>query len=124
MMWVGTRPALQMSVVAGFIPALIRHCEAGFSQPKQSRCVHRAGTRPAPTTLNRKTNNYVVAGFIPAWRGVVSLRGVKEGPIYQDSRLEIEEIPNLKHQIPSIQPSAFIFLVCSEVDGWLLTTDY
>jgi len=66
----------------------------------------------------------VVAGFIPAWRGVVSLRGVKEVPIYQDSRLEIEEIPNLKHQIPSIQPSAFIFLVCSEVDGWLLTTDY
>ena len=52
------------------------------------------------------------------------LRGVKEAPIYQDSRLEIEEIPNLKHQIPSIQPSAFIFLVCSEVDGWLLTTDY
>jgi len=49
---------------------------------------------------------------------------VKEAPIYQDSRLEIEEIPNLKHQIPSIQPSAFIFLVCSEVDGWLLTTGY
>jgi len=42
---------------------------------------------------------------------------VKEVPICQDSRLEIEEIPNLKHQIPSIQPSAFIFLVCSEVDG-------
>jgi len=31
-----------------------------------------AGTRPAPTVGG------VVAGFIPAWRGVVSLRGVKE----------------------------------------------
>jgi hypothetical protein len=26
---------------------------------------------------------------------------VKEVPIYQDSRLEIEETPNLKHQIPN-----------------------
>lgn len=29
----------------------------------------RAGTSPAPTTLNTQLNNQVVAGFIPAWGG-------------------------------------------------------
>ena len=51
------RVLVQINVVAEFIPASL----VGTMW---------AGTRPAPTTLNRKTNNYVVARFILAlWVG-------------------------------------------------------
>ncbi len=80
-----------MSVVAGFIPAWrgvvsLRGVKGsrpprGPVVPKQSTQIatnlsgahndkKRAGTRPAPTTLNKQIDNYVVARFILAlWVG-------------------------------------------------------